>query len=448
MNYYQLLEEKAARMPQKILFWIDEKEYTYQAVLARTDALAEKLSQISPASRVLIQANGLAAQAIAFFSLQKLYCLPILLHHGLQEDEIKQLAEHNHLQAIVRMQEEDCAAIELYSNHCTAMPHTADCLGVLSSGSTGIPKVMYRTYDSWSGFFPIQNKIFAIHSATRLFLQGNLSFTGNLNSFLSILYEGGSIISSDFMHCRGWIRRIRQHQADTIYMVPAKLQLMLAYIKEPLSSVRMVFTGSQILPPQALKRIYACMPHTRLLLYYGASELNYITYADCIDPEREPRNLGKPFPGVQLLIKNGLIYVDTKYHVSGISMPFSVEDTGYLNQEGELIFQGRQQEWVNKGGFKISCAKTELALREISGISNAAALSCNDSVRGDELAVFIVLQANADQGQIRQAIRQKFSPVEMPGRILFVDAIPLNDRGKVNKTLLLHLMDTGAVNTK
>ncbi len=36
------------------------------------------------------------------------------------------------------------------------------CMGALSSGSTSVPKVLYRTYESWAGFFPIQNGIFNI----------------------------------------------------------------------------------------------------------------------------------------------------------------------------------------------------------------------------------------------------------------------------------------------
>lgn len=27
------------------------------------------------------------------------------------------------------------------------------CMGALSSGSTSVPKVLYRTYESWAGFF-------------------------------------------------------------------------------------------------------------------------------------------------------------------------------------------------------------------------------------------------------------------------------------------------------
>ena len=41
------------------------------------------------------------------------------------------------------------------------------CMGVLTSGSTGQPKLWFRTLDSWASFFPIQNTIFGMTAQTR-----------------------------------------------------------------------------------------------------------------------------------------------------------------------------------------------------------------------------------------------------------------------------------------
>ena len=43
------------------------------------------------------------------------------------------------------------------------------CMGVLTSGSTGQPKLWFRTLDSWASFFPTQNAIFGMTAQTRLF---------------------------------------------------------------------------------------------------------------------------------------------------------------------------------------------------------------------------------------------------------------------------------------
>ena len=47
-----------------------------------------------------------------------------------------------------------------------------------------------------------------------------------------------------------------------------------------------------------------------------------------------------------------------------------------------------------------------------------------------------MLAEDAEEHAVRQSIRHSLKPVEVPGRILFVPEIPLNDRGKVDKPVL------------
>ena len=437
-NYYELLSEKAEQQPDKLLLQIDSMVFTYEGVLETVDQLEEKLVGLSVGACVLVHANGIWDQLRAFFALQKHGCLPILMHDGLKAEEVQHILYENHLQAFLEF---DGAGPRIRLSGETVLEHAyPDCLGVLSSGSTGVPKVMYRTFKSWAGFFPIQNPIFKVDEDTRIFLQGSLSFTGNMNSLLSVLFAGGSVITSNYFRCRKWLGLIAAQKVNVLYLVPAKLQLLLPFFKEKLPGVRMIFTGSQLLSRQALEQLYHWLPNTDIILYYGASELNYITWANCHDLSRDPMNLGKPFPGIDLQVENGIVYVDTKYHVSGVQIPFTVDDTGYINEKGELMFQGRRQGWVNKGGFKISCMKVEMLLRDIEGIRNAVVVSYEDVLRGAELAAFIVLAEKADEHVIRQSIRHTFNPVEIPGKLFFVTDIPLNDRGKVDKAALMGML--------
>ena len=71
--------------------------------------------------------------------------------------------------------------------------------GVLTSGTTGMPKHLWRTEKSWADYFDIQNDIFHINHATRIFVHGSFSFTGNTNMMLAVLWAGGQIVTSDKM---------------------------------------------------------------------------------------------------------------------------------------------------------------------------------------------------------------------------------------------------------
>lgn len=439
MNYYLLLKKQAASLGEKPFLYMDEEIYSYddfyRVVEERAGELPDFLGNDLQSASVLAAAASFFEQAVLFFALQKLAVRPILLHHGLTQEDVEGIAEANGLQALISLTASEIS--------CKRFPHearqheSADCLGVLSSGTTGVPKVMYRTFESWAGFFPVQNEIFGVGEGARLFLHGSLSFTGNLNAFLAALFAGASVCTSEYTRVKAWRSVIEKHAADTIYLVPAKLRLLMEASEKPLPGVKSMFAGSQLISASLLHPLRKRLPNAAILLYYGASELNYITYTCCEDSGRDPNNLGKPFPGVRVSTLDGLIYVDTPFHVSGIAMPFTLHDRGRLNEHGELIFEGREEACVNKGGFKISLARVEMKLREIAGVRDAAVLAVEDDLRGAELAAFLVVADDAEKKAVRRAVRRVLLPVEMPRVLRFCTEIPLNDRGKVAKDILL-----------
>lgn len=432
-NYYELLAEKARLRPVHICVVEDEAALSYGDLLRCVDGLAEKLPA-KAGDAVLVLADTFTRQAAAFFAAQKKGARPILLHHGLAPEEESAIFRERGLQGFWRV----TADGESYEAQDAPQSFVDDddCLGVLTSGSTGTPKVMYRTCQSWAGFFPTQNEIFGVDEDTRIFLHGSLSFTGNLNAFLSVLFAGGTTITGAKLRVRFWASLLRKHRANVLYLVPAKLRLLAAE-KEPFPDIRSIFTGSQTVGDKLLSRLTRLLPNARIVLYYGASELNYITYTvlDANVP-RDPNNLGKPFPGVGLSVRDGKIYVDTAYHVSGVKIPFTVGDAGHINDKGELIFEGRGDAYINKGGFKISAARVENLLRKISGVAAVVVLPVADETRGEELAAFLVREENADETEIRRTLPKVLKPVEMPERVVFLEEIPLNDRGKPDKKRL------------
>lgn len=438
-NYADLLCWQARRQPQKLALVIDDEELTYGALWQRVVPMALEASSLGVRGDVLVEAEDFLSQLTSFLALQAIGARPILLHHGLQAQEVRAILTENGLQGIWRCLQGGARVFE--PSGLPARPHEEpDVLGVLSSGSTGTPKVMYRTYASWAGFFPVQDEIFHVDADAVLFLQGSLSFTGNTNSWLSVLYEGGTVVTSRLTRCHVWEELLRRHQVNVLYIVPTKLQLLSRAMAVPYVGLRTLFTGSQLLSPAMLRRLQQIFPAVTILLYYGASELNYITYAICENPDRDSSNLGRPFPGIGVSVgDDGLIYVDTPYHVSGAKIPFTVRDTGYLNEEGELIFGGRRAAWINKGGVKLSTIRLELALKALPGVADAVVLPVRDSLRGDTAAAFLVAEEGSSEQQIRQAVRHALKPVEVPDKMVFLPQIPLNDRGKVDRPALKRL---------
>ncbi|MBQ2220230.1 MAG: long-chain fatty acid--CoA ligase, partial [Acidaminococcaceae bacterium] len=151
--------------------------------------------------------------------------------------------------------------------------------------------------------------------------------------------------------------------------------------------------------------------------------------------------VGKPVPGVKVWVENGLIYIDTPYHVEGLQQPCTLHDTGYFNREGYLIFNGREGDILNKGGFKISCTKIENALCALPEVIQAVVLPYDDAGRGQEAAAFVVCEnENQTKQNLRLRLRDTLMQQEMPKKIILVKIIPLNSRGKTDKKALLALL--------
>lgn len=463
MNYYELLVEKEKLYGNTLFLKIDTLKITYTRGLQLVDEVAKVLSgtfiEESMQEKVikkvvLIQGENLLFEVLAFFALQKLGCIPIIGQEKMPQNAVKELMQVNHINYLLQGKAE--LLRESYNGDFNIKAFINDkeaakdksinemqqkaCMGVLSSGSTGAPKVLYRSYESWADFFAVQNKHFLIKEQTPVFFNGYLAFTGNLNTFLGTLYAGGSLVTIVNLNPRQWVQSIIEDHIAVIYLVPTKLKLLTKVMKQSVHSLQCIFTGSQLVGASLYEKLRLRFPKADIVLYYGATELNYITYLKNEEIKSEPLSVGKPFEGIHVTVQAHKIYVDTQYSVLGLTMPYTLGDMGYFNQSGYLIFEGREGDMINKGGFKISSTKVERALRQIQEVEEAVVLPYEDACKGYEIAAFLVLNKKLSKEEIRKTLRANLGDLEIPKKIIFVAQIPLKSSGKVDRRKLWALV--------
>ena len=78
-------------------------------------------------------------------------------------------------------------------------------VAVLTSGSSGLSKILFRRVESWADFFPVQNKAFGVDGDSILYTQGSMAFTGNLNMLFSFMAEGAVIAGTMKVLPRTWM---------------------------------------------------------------------------------------------------------------------------------------------------------------------------------------------------------------------------------------------------
>ena len=431
MTIIERLQQYKDLEPHKIALIVDEEQYTYgqlyDAIISmefNNTSRIINLGQFNDGQKnkvLLTQSLSFVEQLLQWlWGLYKGY-IPMVCHNEMDVAYIDELAR------IISVE---------------GVPTSAD-FGVLTSGTTGRPKPLWRNESSWREFFDIQNNIFHINKDTKIFLHGSFSFTGVSNMVVAVLWSGGTVITTSSLRPIRWIQLIDKYHVDHIYALPTKLRLLVRHCKSKLDSINYIIGGSQVLDRQLMEQLELICPNMEFILYYGASELNYITY--CTGKEWLDREgtVGRPFPSVRIEEQNGVIYVTTKHHIEGIPDTYTVNDCGYIDRDGYLMFNGRQGDVINKGGYKISIPEMELYLQSLQGVSEVAVITIHDDIRGEDFVAYMVLEDNTELSKIIEIIHHERPSVEWPKAILEIPMLPLTECSKVDKRKLKEWYNKG-----
>jgi len=431
MTIIELLQQYKDLEPHKIALVVDDEQYTYgelyDAILSSDINTISRTVELTLAKEavknkvLLIQNQSFIEQLVQWLSSLYKGEIPMVCHNEMDTDYIDELA------CVIKSD---------------GVPLSAD-FGVLTSGTTGRPKPLWRSEKSWSEFFDIQNNIFHINKDTKFFLHGSFSFTGVSNMVIAVLWSGGTVVTTSSMRPNRWIQLIEKYHVDHIYALPTKLRLLVRHCKSKLESINFIIAGSQVLDRQLMEQLEVICPNMEFILYYGASELNYITYCTGKEWLHREGTVGRPFPSVQIAEQNGIIYVTTKYHIEGIPDTYTVNDCGYIDSDGYLMFNGLQGDVINKGGYKISIPEMELYLQSLQGVSEVAVVTITDDMRGEDFVAYMVLEDTAELSKIIELIHHERSSVEWPKAILEIPMLPLTECSKIDKRKLKEWYNKG-----
>lgn len=405
MDYLTMLKQQPL---QKYALITNQEKYTYRDLINKIETIRSQINN-SKRSHIFIYEDTILEQLCKFIAYSGTNIVPIIATKISKYQEFK----------------------------ISHIPQNA-CMGVMTSGSTGQSKLLWRNFSSWADFFPIQNNIFNINHNTIIFCQGSLAFTGNLNMYMSVLSIGGTIVATEKFAPKTWINLINNNFVNTIYMIPSKLLLLPKYLKIPNKHIKAIISGSQSMGKHQAELLQKIYPHTQITLYYGASELNYISYIKDSDMTEDRTSIGKPFPNIHIFIKDNEIMIDTPYAIENIPLPYSLKDKGYIDDKGNLHFLGRTDDICNLNGIKISRYKIENILKE--------------KLHLDEIAIQIIHQHNIDiliafvsattlphKSKIISMLHQDLNEYEIPKKFIKLNSLPKNESGKIDRFQLTKL---------
>jgi malonyl-CoA/methylmalonyl-CoA synthetase len=227
------------------------------------------------------------------------------------------------------------------------------------------------------------------------------------------------------------------------------------------SAMRLFISGSAPLLAETHREWFARTGHA-ILERYGMTETNM----NCSNPyegERRPGTVGFPLPGVAARVVDpetgaerprdevGMIEIKgpnvfkgywrnpektaAEFRPDGF---FITGDLGKIDADGYVHIIGRGKDLVISGGFNVYPKEVEIEIDAIEGVLESAVIGLPHRDFGEAVAAVVVRQPDAtlDEAAVKQALEGRLAKFKQPKRVMFVEELPRNTMGKVQKNML------------
>ena len=231
--------------------------------------------------------------------------------------------------------------------------------------------------------------------------------------------------------------------------------------KDSTKHMRLFVSGSAPLLAETHREWSARTGHA-VLERYGMTETNMNT-SNPYDGDRVPGAVGFPLPGVEVRVTNpdtgeelkrgeiGMIEVKGPNVFKGYwRMPektasefrkdgfFITGDLGKIDERGYVHILGRGKDLVISGGFNVYPKEVESEIDTIPGVVESAVIGVPHADFGEGVTAVVVgdRKTPLDEASVLRALDGRLAKFKMPKRVLFVDDLPRNTMGKVQKNVL------------
>ena len=228
-----------------------------------------------------------------------------------------------------------------------------------------------------------------------------------------------------------------------------------------LSHMRLLTSGSDRLPDDLFygyQRVFG----VTLLERYGMTETG-MNLSNPLHGERRVGSVGMPLPGVQartvdadtgaplpdgevgeVQIKGAHVFAGYWRQPQKTAEAFTADgwlrtgDMGMRDSDGYFTLKGRANDLIISGGLNIYPPEVELALMSHAGVAACAVIGCPDAEWGETVVAVIAPKPGAalDADEVCAHCREQLAAYKTPRQVVFVDELPRNALGKVQKARL------------
>ncbi|MEL4898559.1 2-succinylbenzoate--CoA ligase [Crocosphaera sp. Alani8] len=228
-----------------------------------------------------------------------------------------------------------------------------------------------------------------------------------------------------------------------ISLVPTQLQTILTLNPNFLSQFKTILLGGAPAWDSLLKT--AKNYNLNLSPTYGMTETaSQIVTLKPDDFLLKYNSVGNVLPHAQVILaQKKVVKIKAKSLYFGyypnyeIKQSLITDDLGYFDQENYLYILGRNSQKIITGGENVFPKEIENIILETNLVQDIAIIGVADKKWGEAVtAIYVAKNEKIDINIIKDAIKNKLSPVKQPKDWIAVDQLPRNQQGKLNYKIL------------
>ena len=447
----ELLDNSAARWPEKPAFIEGDEITTYHALAARAQVVANALGahSIKPGSRVGVYFPNSTASVVLTFALWRLRVVVVPLATECADAEIRNIIESLELCATVGSAPR-VGAMEVASDcHLELLPTTeaADNHGLdiafirFTSGTTAARKGVVLTHGTIRDRIAAANKGLQITDADTVIWCLPMAHHFLVTIVLYIA-SGATTVLARHVLAEPFLQAIRRWRGTVLYAAPFHYAMLAQHRgDERIDSVRLAVATTCALAPDVAAAFVQRFGR-RLSPALGIIEAGLV----CLNREPDPHeahSVGRPLPDfdVRVLAPDADGCGDIALRGPGICDAyvapwttragfapdgwFVTGDIGRVDESGRVFLLSRKTAVINLAGRKVFPEEIEAVLNEHPAVIESRAFARAHPHLGEVLEAELVLNTAEDLlGGILAHCRERLAAYKIPARFHIVSQLP------------------------
>ena len=342
-----------------------------------------------------------------------------------------------------------------------------DLFIIYTSGTTGKPKGAVLTAQNiYREAIQLQQAV-GLEDSDRIIIILPLFHVNNLMFSIASILKGGSLVILRKFDPDEFFDSVKGYKPTLFSGVPTIYKILSDSAsdehKESLSSIKIGICGAAPMPVkwfEDFERAYGI----KIIEGYGMTEG---TVASTINPRFGTRKIGSigiPLPGQDVRIFSGndedlppgqigeIVIRGPNVMKGYLNRKHETEETlrngwlhsgdlGYMDKDGYFFIVDRKKDMIIRGGENVYPKEVENVISTMPEVSEVAVVGKKDEKYGEEVVAFIVRKdVRLNDSQVIDFCKANVAWYKCPKEIFFIDALPKNSVGKIQKDELRHAL--------